>query len=377
MSGIGKTGIILATLLAALAAPAANAADARRTPAGTLRDGTAIEAITLSNAHGVSARILSYGATLQSLMAPDRAGKVADVVLGYDDLASYVDHPNFFGVTVGRFANRIAGGRFTLDGKAYQLPLNDKVNSLHGGGKGFDKVAWKVLSIKDGPTATLVLGHRSADGESGYPGNLDVTVTYRLEADGTLAIAYAAVTDRPTILSLTNHSYFNLAGEDAGSALGHMVTLAADAVLETDAEQIPTGRILPVAGTPFDFRTPTALGARIRTAHPQLALAHGYDHTYVLGGDGTLRVVAQAVDPASGRSLTVATTQPGLQLYTANMLDGTVTGAGGGLYRAGDAVCFEAQGFPDAPNHPAFPSTVLRPDAPFRATTTYRFGTVP
>ena len=183
--------------------------------------------------------------------------------------------------------------------------------------------------------------------------------------------------DRPTILNLTNHSYFNLAGEGTGSALGHVVTIAADAILETDAEQIPTGALLPVAGTPFDFRTPAALGARIRTAHPQLALAHGYDHTFVLGGDGTLREVARAVDPASGRCLTVATTQPGLQLYTANMLDGTVTGSGGGLYRAGDAVCFEAQGFPDAPNHPAFPSTVLQPDAPFRATTAYRFGTVP
>ncbi|RZL70957.1 MAG: galactose mutarotase, partial [Sphingomonas sp.] len=249
MSGIGKTGIILATLLAALAAPAANAADARRTPAGTLRDGTAIEAITLSNAHGVSARILSYGATLQSLMAPDRAGKVADVVLGYDDLASYVDHPNFFGVTVGRFANRIAGGRFTLDGKAYQLPLNDKVNSLHGGGKGFDKVAWKVLSIKDGPTATLVLGHRSADGESGYPGNLDVTVTYTLDEAGNLGIAYDARTDKPTIVNMTNHAIFDLGGEgSAMGANGHRLTIPAKAITPVDDKLIPTGALQPVQG---------------------------------------------------------------------------------------------------------------------------------
>jgi aldose 1-epimerase len=299
---------------------------------------------------------------------------VANVVLGAVDLAGYAASDAHFGALIGRYANRIAGGRFKLDGQTYQLPRNEGRNTMHGGPEGFDRRVWRVEAAD---ATSLTLAYRSPDGEQGFPGNLDVTVTYRLEDDDTLAIDYAAVTDRPTIVNLTNHSYFNLAGEGAGSALGHVVTVAADTLLETDAEQIPTGAILPVAGTPFDFRTATALGARIRAAHPQLALAHGYDHTYVLGGDGTLRVVARAVDPESGRCLTVATTQPGLQLYTANMLDGTVTGSGGGLYRAGDAVCFEAQGFPDAPNHPDFPSTVLRPDAPFRATTTYRFGTVP
>ncbi|RZK88470.1 MAG: galactose mutarotase, partial [Methylobacterium sp.] len=329
----------------------------RTEPFGTTADGAAVTRHTLARGD-LRVQVLDYGGIVSRIDVPDRRGRVANVVLGAADLAGYVASDAHFGALIGRYANRIAGGRFSLDGAVHQLPRNQGRNTMHGGPEGFDRRVWRVEAAD---AASLTLAYRSADGEQGFPGNLDVTVTYRLGDDGTLAIAYAAVTDRPTIVNLTNHSYFNLAGEDAGSALGHMVTLAADAVLETDAEQIPTGRILPVAGTPFDFRTPTALGARIRTAHPQLALAHGYDHTYVLGGDGTLRAVAQAVDPASGRSLTVATTQPGLQLYTANMLDGTVTGSGGGLYRAGDAVCFEAQGFPDAPNHPAFPSTVLRP----------------
>ncbi|MGU3363062.1 aldose epimerase family protein [Methylobacterium sp. M6A4_1b] len=345
----------------------------RTEPFGTTAGGAAVTRHTLARG-GVTVQILDYGGLISRIEVPDRTGRSANVVLGAADLAGYAASDAHFGALIGRYANRIAGGRFSLDGQVHQLPRNEGRNTMHGGPEGFDRRIWRVEAAD---AARLTLAYRSPDGEQGFPGNLDVTVTYRLEADGTLAIAYAAVTDRPTILNLTNHSYFNLAGEGTGSALGHVVTIAADAVLETDAEQIPTGAVLPVAGTPFDFRAPMALGARIRTAHPQLALAHGYDHTYVLGGDGTLREVARAVDPESGRCLTVATTQPGLQLYTANMLDGTVTGSGGGLYRAGDAVCFEAQGFPDAPNHPAFPGTVLRPDAPFRTTTTYRFGTVP
>lgn len=342
-------------------------------PFGTTADGVAVTRHTLARG-ALRVQLLDYGGIVSRIEVPDRAGRVANVVLGATDLTGYAASDAHFGALIGRYANRIAGGRFKLDGQTYQLPRNEGRNTMHGGPEGFDRRVWRVEAAD---ATSLSLAYRSPDGEQGFPGNLDVTVTYRLEDDDTLAIDYAAVTDRPTIVNLTNHSYFNLAGEGAGSALGHVVTVAADTLLETDAEQIPTGAILPVAGTPFDFRTATALGARIRVAHPQLALAHGYDHTYVLGGDGTLRVVARAVDPESGRCLTVATTQPGLQLYTANMLDGTVTGSGGGLYRAGDAVCFEAQGFPDAPNHPDFPSTVLRPDAPFRATTTYRFGTVP
>ena len=342
-------------------------------PFGTMADGATVMRHTLARSD-LRVQVLDYGGIVSRIEVPDRAGRVANVVLGAADLAGYAASDAHFGALIGRYANRIAGGRFELDGRTYELPRNEGRNTMHGGPQGFDRRVWRVEAAD---ATSLTLAYRSPDGEQGFPGNLDVAVTYRLEVDGTLAIDYAAVTDRPTIVNRTNHSYFNLAGEGTGSALGHVVTVAADALLETDAEQIPTGAILPVAGTPFDFRTPTTLGSRIRTAHPQLALAHGYDHTYVLGGDGTLRVVARAVDPESGRCLTVATTEPGLQLYTANMLDGTVTGSGGGLYRAGDAVCFEAQGFPDAPNHPDFPSTVLRPDAPFRATTTYRFGTVP
>ena len=342
-------------------------------PFGRTRTGEAVTAYTL--AHGtLRVEILDYGGIVRRIEAPDRAGRVANVVLGAADLPGYEASDAHFGAIIGRYANRIAGGRFHLDGRDFQLPANEGRNTMHGGPEGFDRRVWRVA---EAGADRLVLAYRSPDGEQGFPGNLDVTVTYRLEAEGTLAIDYAAVTDRPTPLNLTNHSYVNLAGEDAGDVLGHVVRIAADAVLVTDAEQIPTGALAPVAGTPFDFRNPTALGARIRAAHPQLALAHGYDHTYVLGGDGTLRAVAWARDPTSGRCLTVATTQPGLQLYTANMLDGMVTGSGGGLYRAGDAVCFEAQGFPDAPNHPGFPNTVLRPDEAFRATTTYRFSVEP
>ncbi|MES3096563.1 aldose epimerase family protein [Sphingomonas aerolata] len=376
MSGIGKTGIILATLLAALAAPAANAAEARRTPAGTLRDGTAIEAITLSNAHGVSARILSYGATLQSLMAPDRAGKVADVVLGYDDLASYVDHPNFFGVTVGRFANRIAGGRFTLDGKAYQLPLNDKVNSLHGGGKGFDKVAWKVLSIKDGPTATLVLGHRSADGESGYPGNLDVTVTYTLDEAGNLGIAYDARTDKPTIVNMTNHAIFDLGGEgSAMGANGHRLTIPAKAITPVDDKLIPTGALQPVQGTVFDFRNGRIVGEGLRDGRDQqIRYGHGYDHNFALDKGVTAKpeLAARLEDPASGRVLEVLSTEPGVQFYTGNFLDGTFIGKHGHLYRMGDGIALEPQKFPDAPNKPNFVSARVDPGKPYHHAMIYR-----
>jgi aldose 1-epimerase len=340
---------------------------------GRTKAGEAVTAYTLARGP-LRVQILDYGGIIRRIEAPDRAGRAQNIVLGASDLAGYEASDAHFGAIIGRYSNRIAGGRFSLDGQSYQVPRNAGRNAMHGGPEGFDRQVWRVDAAED---HRLTLAYRSPDGEQGFPGNLDVTVSYRLEADGTLGIDYAAVTDRPTILNLTNHSYFNLAGEGAGDVLAHEVAIAAEAVLVTDAEQIPTGALAPVAGTPFDFRTPIALGARIREAHPQLALAHGYDHTFVLGGDGALREVAQAVDPASGRRLTVATTQPGLQLYTANMLDGTVTGSGGGLYRAGDAVCFEAQGFPDAPNHPAFPSTTLRPDERFQATTTYRVSVEP
>ncbi|RKE53554.1 MULTISPECIES: aldose epimerase family protein [unclassified Sphingomonas] len=378
MRAITKSGIIVATLLAALSAHAADAAEAKRAPAGTLKDGTAIEAVTLSNAHGVSARILSYGATLQSLMGPDRNGKIADVMLGYDDLASYVDHPNFFGVTVGRFANRIAGGRFTLDGKAYQLPLNDKVNSLHGGGKGFDKVAWKIVSATNGPTATLVLGYRSSDGDSGYPGNLDVTVTYTLDEAGNLGIAYDAKTDKPTIVNMTNHAIFDLGGEgSAMGAYGHRLTIPAKAITPVDDKLIPTGALQPVAGTVFDFRNGRIVGEGIRDGRDQqIRYGHGYDHNFALDKGLTAKpeLAARLEDPVSGRVLEVLTTEPGVQFYTGNFLDGTFIGKKGHLYRMGDGIALEPQKFPDAPNKPNFVSARVDPGKPYHHAMIYRLS---
>jgi len=378
MRAITKSGIIVATLLAALSAHAADAAEAKRTPAGTLKDGTAIEAVTLSNAHGVSARILSYGATLQSLMGPDRNGKIADVMLGYDDLASYVDHPNFFGVTVGRFANRIAGGRFTLDGKPYQLPLNDKVNSLHGGGKGFDKVAWKIVSATNGPTATLVLGYRSPDGDSGYPGNLDVTVTYTLDEAGNLGIAYDARTDKPTIVNMTNHGIFDLGGEgSAMGAYGHRLTIPAKAITPVDDKLIPTGTLQPVAGTVFDFRNGRIVGEGIRDGRDQqIRYGHGYDHNFALdkGLTAEPELAARLEDPVSGRVLEVLTTEPGVQFYTGNFLDGTFIGKKGHLYRMGDGIALEPQKFPDAPNKPNFVSARVDPGKPYHHAMIYRLS---
>jgi aldose 1-epimerase len=378
MRAIGKTGIIVATMLAALSTQAADAADVKRTPAGTLKDGTAIEAVTLSNAHGVSARILSYGATLQSLMGPDRNGKIADVVLGYDDLASYVDHPNFFGVTVGRYANRIAGGRFTLDGKTYQLPLNDKANSLHGGGNGFDKVAWTIVSAKSGPTATLVLGYRSPDGDSGYPGTLDVTVTYTLDEAGNLGISYDAKTDKPTIVNMTNHAIFDLGGEgSAAGTYGHRLTIPAKAITPVGETLIPTGALQPVAGTVFDFRGGRIVGEGIRDGRDQqIRYGHGYDHNFALDKGLTAKpeLAARLEDPLSGRVLEVLSTEPGVQFYTGNFLDGTFVGKQGHLYRMGDGIALEPQKFPDAPNKPSFVSARVDPGKPYHHAMIYRLS---
>ena len=321
---------------------------------------------------GLRVHVIDFGAVITAIEVPDRDGSGANVVLGLDTLAGYETVSPSFGAVVGRYANRIAGGRFSLDGHTYRLPVNQGPNTLHGGDRNFGKRLWRVDEA-DG--TSLVLTRRSPDGEEGFPGNLDVRMRYSLPEDGVLRIDYGATTDRPTILNLTNHSYFNLAGEGTGSVLGHVVRLEADAFTPTDATQIPTGAIRPVAGTPFDFRTPHPLGDRIRVGDPQLAIAKGYDHTFVLrGAAGTLRPAATCIDPGSGRRLDVATTQPALQLYTGNNLNGTLIGPSGRIYRSGDGVCFETQGFPDAPNQPAFPSAVLRPGEVFEAATTFRFS---
>lgn len=359
-------------------AMAVDAAEARRENAGVLADGTAVEAIVLSNDHGVTARILTYGATLQSLSGPDRTGRIADVVLGYDAATDYEAHPNYFGVTVGRFANRIAGGRFSLDGRAYQLPLNDTTNSLHGGGRAFDKAIWRVNSIESGPEASVVLSHVSPDGDAGYPGSLDVTVTYSLDETGALTIAFEATTSAPTIVNMTNHAIFNLAGEGApGGIETHRLTIPAEAFTPVDATLIPTGELRAVDGTVFDFRTPRVLGDGLRDGRDeQIRLGRGYDHNYALdkGVTDQPQLAARLEDPESGRILEVLTTEPGLQVYSGNFLDGTLVGKGGHLYRMGDGLALEPQKFPNAPNEPTFVSARVDPDRPYRHVMVYRLS---
>jgi aldose 1-epimerase len=370
-----KALIIAGVGFMAMVAAQADAATARRDSAGTLADGTAVEAVTLSAANGVSARVLTYGATLQAFSGPDRNGKVADVLLGYDDAKDYAEHPNYFGVTVGRFANRIGGGKFTLDGKSYQLPLNDKVNSLHGGKVGFDKQPWRIVAIKDG-SVTMAL--TSPDGDQGYPGKLDVTITYTLSDDGALTIAFGAKTDKPTVVNMTNHAIFNLAGEGSPmGALGHRLTIPAKAITPVDANLVPTGELRPVAGTVFDFRNGRILADGVRDGRdPQIVMGHGYDHNFALdkGVTATPGLAARLEDPASGRVLEVSSTEPGVQMYTGNFLDGSYIGKSRHVYRMGDGVALEPQKFPDAPNHPNFASARVDPGKPYRHVMIYKLS---
>ena len=340
---------------------------------GALDDGTVVEKVTLANARGISATVMTLGATLQALHVPDRDGEVDDVVLGHDTLAEYCAHPQYLGVTVGRYANRIAGGRFALDGRAFRLETNDGANHLHGGANGLDKRLWTILSADEGK---VVLGCSSADGEGGYPGTLDVTATYTL-TDDALRIEYRATTDAPTIVNITNHALFNLAGARAASdALDHRLTLHASRYTPVDSGLIPTGELAPVSGTPFDFRRPHAIGARIRDyADPQLRIGRGYDHNFAIdGAAGTLRPALRLEDPRSGRAIEVETTAPGLQFYSGNFLDGTTAGKGGRAYRQGDGLAFEPQHFPDSPNRPQFPSPRLDPGETYVNAMVLRFA---
>ncbi len=369
----------LATAAVVLTMGSAHAADAKREAAGRLKDGTAIEAIVLSNAKGVSARILTYGATLQSLIAPDRTGKRADVVLGYDDVATYESRPNYFGVTVGRYANRIAGGAFTLDGQRYQLTQNDKTNSLHGGTQGFDKRVWQVAEVKSGATASVRLTLVSADGDQGYPGQLTTAVTYSLNDTGDLTIAFDAATTKPTIVNMTNHAIFNLAGEGApGGTAQHRLTVPARAYTPVDDKLIPTGELRPVQGTVFDFRAPRLIDAGIRDGRDeQIRKGQGYDHNFALdkGLTATPQMAARLEDAATGRVLEVLSTEPGIQFYTGNFLDGTYVGKQGHLYRMGDGIALEPQKFPDSPNQPKFTSARVDPGKPYRHVMIYRLST--
>ncbi|HTG38133.1 aldose epimerase family protein [Sphingomonas sp.] len=370
--------LALVALTFAVATPAA-AADAERRPFGKLADGTAVEVVTLQNDNGVEARILSYGATLQALIGPDRAGQRADVTLGHDTLEPYEKTPNYFGVTVGRHANRINAGRFTLDGKAYQLTQNDKGNSLHGGTQGFDKRNWRIVSVASGPAARVVLSLTSPDGDQGYPGKLDVTVTYSLDEANNLTIAYEAKTDKPTIVNMTNHALFNLAGEGAPQGTSdHMLTIPAKAFTPVNAALIPTGERRAVANSVFDFTSPRLIASGVRdNTNEQILLGRGYDHNFALDKGVTARpeLAARLVDPKSGRVLDVLTTEPGVQFYTGNFLDGSVTGKNGHAYRQGDGIALEPQKFPDAPNQPGFVSARVDPGKPYRHTMTYRLTT--
>jgi aldose 1-epimerase len=375
-----RAALAIALLASAALPVSALAADYKRASFGKTPDGTEVEAITLTNGHGVSATVITYGATLQSLVAPDRTGKGADIALGYGDAAAYVKNASYFGGTVGRFANRIGKGRFTLDGKTYQLALNNNgVAALHGGVKGFDKVIWKVVEVKKGPVASVTFGYLSPDGEEGYPGALTATATYALDEKSQLTVTYAATTDKPTIVNMSNHALFNLAGEgSADGAMGNVLTIAADGYSPVDAELIPTGETTPVAGTVFDFRTPHAVGERIRdTRDPQIVAGRGYDHNYVLTGasGATLRFAARLSDPKSGRALEILTDQPGIQFYAGNFIDGTTAGKSGKAYRQGDGIALEPQHFPDAPNKPQFASVRLDPGQIYKNTMVFRLTT--
>jgi aldose 1-epimerase len=349
-----------------------------KAPYGTLADGTAIDQYTLTDQRGMTVKIITYGGIVTEMDTPDRQGKTANVALGFDNLADYVAKSPYFGAIIGRYANRIALGTFTLDGVTYHLPINNGVNSLHGGIMGFDKHVWSAtIAPPTNDSAGLKLSYTSADGEEGYPGTLKVDVTYTLTSKNELRIDYHATTDKATVINLTNHTYFNLAGEGSGDVFDQVLWLKAHNYTPVDPTLIPTGVIAPVAGTPFDFTKPTAIGLRIREADPQIVIAQGYDHNFVIdrpAGDHSLILISKAVDPASGRVLKTYTTEPGVQVYTGNFLDGTLVGPSHHTYRQGDAFTLETQHYPDSPNQPLFPSTVLRPSQTFTSTTVYAFG---
>jgi aldose 1-epimerase len=352
-------------------APRKGKSEVNQQPWGTMPDGTPVTLYTLRNSHGMEVRITNYGGAVVSVMAPDRAGKFADVVLGMDSVDGYRHQSAFLGALIGRYGNRIGHAKFTLDGKTYELPKNDGDNTLHGGPEGFDKKVWTAKTVPGGLELTYV----SKDGEEGFPGALTAHVVYSLTDKNELRIDYSATTDKPTVVNLTNHSYWNLAGAGEGDILKDEVTINADRFTPVDAGLIPTGELKPVKGTPFDFTKPMAVGARIDQNDQQLQYAKGYDHNWVLNkGRGGLTKAAEVYEPASGRVMEVWTTEPGVQFYTGNFLDGTIHGKGGKVYPHRGALCLETQHFPDSPNKPEFPSTELKPGATYKSTTIYRFS---
>jgi aldose 1-epimerase len=362
-----------------------------RGPFGKLPDGTAVELFTLTNASGMEVRLTNYGGIVTAIKVADRTGKPGDVVLGYDSLEGYVKNPSYFGAIVGRYANRIGNAQFTLDGKTYTLAANNDGNSLHGGLKGFDKAVWSAETFEKAGAAGVALSYTSPDGDEGYPGRLALRVTFTLSDSNALSLEYSAKTDKATVLNLTHHDYFNLAGDGSGDVLAHLLTMNAGRYTPVDAKLLPTGALATVAGTPLDFRKPTAIGLRIDSSDEQIKRGGGYDHNFVIDRagviDGTgattgsrdsatsgLTLAARVTDPKSGRVLEVHTTEPGVQLYTANHLNGVI-GKAGHRYDKRGAFCLETQHFPDSPNRPAFPTTTLRPGTEFRSRTVYSFST--
>ncbi len=368
--------LMLVFLLASLNVIAQTKAGMTKQPFGKTADGKNVEIYTLTNARGVEAKIITYGGIVVSLKVPDNKGQMGDVVLGFDDLTSYEKKNPFFGALTGRYGNRIAKGRFTLNGTEYKLAVNNGENHLHGGIKGFDKQIWKAKPITVSRGAGLELTYVSKDGEEGYPGKLSVRVTYTLASDDSLRIDYLATTDKDTVVNLTNHSYFNLAGPGNGDILNHQVLISADKVtVVPDAGMIPTGELRNVKGTPLDFTTMMAIGARIEADDEQLKFGKGYDHNYVFTHwDKTLRQQATVYEPTTGRVMELFTTEPGVQLYTGNFLAGPLTGKDGKVYQRRSGFCLETQHFPDSPNKPNFPTTTLKKGETYKTTTLYRFS---
>lgn len=346
-------------------------------PFGKTSDGISVEEYTLSNGT-MEVRIITYGGVITRVHVPDRKGQQANVVLGFEKLENYLSDSPYFGCITGRYANRIANAKFTLNGAEYKVSANDGTGSLHGGFKGFDKKVWKAKEIKTDKEIGIELSYLSPDGEEGFPGNLTTTVTYTLNANNELSMNYKATTDKPTVLTLTNHSYFNLAGEGSGDIFDHELMLNADHYTPVDSAAITRGEIAKVEGTPFDFRASQRIGERIRSNHQQMVYGRGYDHNWVLNRknprDGEMMLAARLLEPTSGRVLEVLTTEPGIQFYSGNFVNGTLVGTSGKTYRQSDGLCLETQHYPDSPNQPNFPSTVLNPGETYNTTTVFRFG---
>ena len=370
-----RTALTITALIVSSACTA-DTSRVSRAPFGALPDGRRVELFTLTNRHGIEVRAMTYGAIITSIQTPDRSGKRADIVLGFDSLAGYVAGSPYFGAVVGRYANRIALGQFTLDGVTYHLARNNGPNTLHGGTRGFDKVLWSAEPLENDSTSGVALRYESPDGEEGYPGAVSVRVTYTLTDSDELIVDYEASSTKPTPLNLSQHTYWNLHGDGQGSILDHLLTLNASSFTPVDSTLIPTGQLMPVTGTPFDFRQPTAIGARIGDANEQLRFGRGYDHNWVLdqATPGAWTHAARLEDPVSGRRIDISTTEPGMQFYSGNFLDGTIKGKGGRVYEHRTGLCLETQHFPDSPNHANFPSTILRPGQQYRSRTIITFA---